>query len=84
MPVVAQHFLDPQFRPPFPVILGLHGGAFHGRTLRRELVLGNTPTGNPTPDRADAGARFGRQWHPDGDGPVSVGTTASASVRTFA
>lgn len=67
VPVVAQLVLDPQFRLPFPVILGLHGGVLDGRTLRREPVLGHTPTGNPATDRADAGPRFGQQWYLDGD-----------------
>jgi len=67
VPVVAQLLPDPQFRPPFPVILGLHGGVLNGRALRRELVLGHTRTGDPAADRDDAGARFGQQWHPNGD-----------------
>ena len=67
VPVVAQLLLDPQFRLPFPVILGLHGGVLDGRTLRREPVLGHTASGNPAADRADAGPRFGQQWYLDGD-----------------
>lgn len=62
VPVVAQLLSDPQFRLPFPVVLGLHGGVLDGRALRREPVLGFDLTGDPLTNRTDAGARFGQQW----------------------
>jgi hypothetical protein len=63
VPVVAQMLLDPQFRLPFPVLLGLHGGILDGRKLWREPVLGFVPSSDPATDRADAGPRFCQQWY---------------------
>ena len=61
VPVTAQLLDDPQFRLPFPLLFGFHGGVLDGRVLRREPVLGFDPA-SPH-DRTDAGPRFAQQWH---------------------